>query len=159
MTGRLEAINISRGGVPKQAVFEALITERGVDGDHQNLTPQQGGRDRAVVLYSLDVIEALQMEGHPIATGTVGENLTISGLEWPSVVPGTRLLIGDVELFITKYATPCSTIRRSFLDQDFQRIFQERHPGWSRLCARVVSGGIVRPGDTVTAIQALVHGA
>jgi MOSC domain-containing protein YiiM len=152
MIGRLEAINISHGGVPKQAVFEALISERGVDGDHQNLTPQHGGRDRAVVLYSLDVIEALQIEGHPIATGTVGENLTVSGLDWPSIVPGTRLRIGDAVLFIPKYATPCATIRASFLDQDFRRIFEERHPGWSRVCARVVSGGIVRPGDAIASI-------
>lgn len=150
MIGRLEAINISRGGVPKQTVFEALITARGVDGDHQRLTPQHGGADRAVVLYSLDVIEALQLEGHPIATGTVGENLTVSGLDWQAIVPGTRMTIGEVELQITRYVTPCDNIRGSFLDHDFMRIYQDRHPGWSRVCARVVKGGIVRPGDSIS---------
>jgi MOSC domain-containing protein YiiM len=149
MTGRLESINVSRGGVPKQSVFEALITADGIDGDHQNLVPSHGGRDRAVVLYSIDVIEALQLEGHPIATGSVGENLTVGGVDWSAVVPGVRITIGDVSLQITRYATPCDNIRRCFVDHNFLRIFQDRHPGWSRVCARVLKGGIVRPGDAV----------
>ena len=150
MVGRLEAINLSRGGVPKQPVFEALITEQGLGGDHQNDSSHHGGPDRAVVLYSLDVIRALQGEGHPITAGAVGENLTVSGVDWHGVVPGTRLTIGDVELHITRYATPCNNIRRFFLDEDFMRIFHDRHPGWSRVCARVVRGGIVRPGDPIS---------
>jgi MOSC domain-containing protein YiiM len=150
VVGRLEAINLSRGGVPKQPVFEALITEHGLGGDHQNDSSHHGGPDRAVVLYSLDVIRALQGEGHPIIAGAVGENLTVSGLDWHAVVPGTRLTIGDVELHITRYATPCNNIRRFFLDDDFMRIFHDRHPGWSRVCARVVRGGIVRPGDPIS---------
>jgi len=148
--GRVEAINISRGGVPKLPVFEAFIAEHGLGGDHQNDTYHHGGPDRAVVVYSLDVIRALQREGHPISAGAVGENLTVSGLEWPAVIPGTRLVVGDVELQITKYATPCRNIRESFVGHDFMRIFQDGHPGWSRVCARVVKGGIVRPGDMVS---------
>ena len=150
MPGRIEAINISRGGVPKLPVFEAFIAEHGLGGDHQNDTYHHGGPDRAVVVYSLEVIRALQREGHPISAGAVGENLTVSGLEWAAVIPGTRLVVSDVELQITKYATPCRNIRGSFLGHDFMRIFQDRHPGWSRVCARVLKGGIVRPGDTVS---------
>jgi MOSC domain-containing protein YiiM len=150
VTGRLEAINLSRGGVPKQPVFEALITEHGLGGDHQNDSYHHGGPDRAVVLYSLDVINALQREGHPITAGAIGENLTVSGLDWHAVVPGTRLAVGGVKLQITKYATPCHNIRGCFVDHDFMRVFQERHPGWSRVCARVITGGTVRPGDAVT---------
>ena len=150
MQGRLEAINLSRGGVPKQPVFEALITDHGLSGDHQNDSHHHGGPDRAVVLYSLDVIRDLQREGHPITVGAIGENLTVSGLDWHGVVPGTRLTVGGVALQITKYATPCHNIRGFFLDNDFMRVYQERHPGWSRVCARVITGGIVRPGDAVT---------
>jgi MOSC domain-containing protein YiiM len=149
MSGRVEAINVSRGGVPKQSVFEAHITEQGVDGDHQNDPYHHGGVNRAVVLFSLDVIRALQREGHPITSGATGENLTVSGVDWHTVVPGARLTIGEVELHVTKYAVPCRNIRASFLGDDFTRILQDRHPGWSRVCARVVRGGIVRPGDSV----------
>ena len=152
MTGRLEAIHISRGGVPKLPVFEALITERGVEGDSQDDLRHHGGADRAVVIFSLDVIRALQQEGHGIQAGTTGENLTVSGLEWAALAPGDELQIRDVRLRLTKFADPCRNIAGSFAGGRFIRIDQDRHPGWSRLCARVVSGGLVRPGDTVKVV-------
>src|SRR5262245_60914678 len=135
MPGRLESINVSRGGVPKTPVFEALITERGLDGDSQRDTRFHGGPDRAVVLYSLDVIEALQREGHPISPGTTGENLTISGVTWTDVRPGAEVHVGPVRLRITDYAEPCRIIRESFLASDFNRILQDRYRGFSRVCA------------------------
>src|SRR5262245_30943652 len=100
--GRVESINVSRGGVPKTSVHEARITEDGVTGDKQVQRMFHGGRDRAVVLFSLDVIELLQLEGHPIRAGSVGENLTISGLDWREVVPGIELQVGEARLYITK---------------------------------------------------------
>jgi MOSC domain-containing protein YiiM len=154
MTGRIESINTSRGGVPKVSAFEALVTEDGMDGDRQRDLRFHGGRDRAVVLFSLDVIRALQEEGHPIAVGSTGENLTLSGLDWSSVAPGAELRIGEVRLLITKYASPCENIGPSFVNDDFTRISQKRHAGWSRVCARVLAGGIVRMGDSVSLVLA-----
>ncbi len=148
--GRVESINTSRGGVPKMSAFEALVTECGLDRDRQRDRRFHGGPDRAIVLYSLDVIRALQSEGHPVTIGSTGENLTVSGLDWTVVAPGAELRIGDVRLVITKYASPCENIAPSFVDSDFTRISQKRHPGWSRVCARVLAGGIVRMGDEVT---------
>jgi MOSC domain-containing protein YiiM len=147
--GRLDSINTSRGGVPKTSVFEALITEHGVDGDHQRDPRFHGGPDRAVVLFSLEAIRALQHEGHPIAPGTTGENLTVSGVDWTMVGPGAELAIGGVRLLITKYASPCEKIATCFLNEDITRISQKRHPGWSRVCARVLESGIVRIGDPI----------
>lgn len=149
-SGRLESINASRGGVPKAAMFEGLITERGLDGDHQRDLRYHGGPDRAIVLFSLDVIRALQREGHPVAAGSTGENLTVSGLEWADLVPGRLVQIGEVQLEVTKYTSPCEKIAGSFLDCDFTRISQKRHAGWSRVSARVLAGGLVRMGDPVT---------
>ncbi len=148
-TGRVESINTSRGGVPKSPVFEALITEAGVDGDRQRDLRVHGGPDRGVVLYALEVIRALQREGHPITVGGAGENLTIAGLEWSAITPGAVIAIGDVRLLITKYAGPCEKIAHNFLNDDFTRIAHQRHPGWSRLCARVTAAGLVRVGDSV----------
>ena len=130
-------------------MFEGMITEDGLDGDRQRNLQYHGGRDRAIVLFSLDVIHALQQEGHPIAVGTTGENLTVSGMDWPSLAPGIELQIGDVRLHITSYAAPCETIGPSFLKRNFPRISQKVHPGWSRLCARVLTGGLVRIGDAI----------
>jgi MOSC domain-containing protein YiiM len=58
---------------------------------------------------------------------------------------------------ITKYTSPCEIIRGSFLEHDFTRISHKRHHGWSRVCARVLSGGIVRLGDEVHLIQPPAH--
>jgi MOSC domain-containing protein YiiM len=150
--GTLASINISRGGPLKQTVFEALITRAGVAGDHQNDPRHHGGPDRAVVLFSLDRIRQLQEEGHSIAVGTIGENLTLSGLDWSRVVPGVELTIGPVSLVVTRYADPCSKIGGAFASRNYARVSQARHPGWSRVCARVIKEGVVRPGDAVAAI-------
>ena len=103
-----------------------------------------------MTLYSLERIEALRSEGHPIAAGTLGENLTVSGLDWSRMVPEARLTVGEVELQLTKFAGPCEKIAGSFRDGDFSRVAQKIHPGWSRLCARVLKGGVVRVGDPIT---------
>lgn len=148
-TGRVESINVSRGGVPKTSVFEGLVTGSGIDGDHQDDARYHGGPDRAVSLYSLDLIEALRAEGHPIAAGSAGENITISGLNWAAVMPGCAVQVGAVRLLVTKFASPCEKIGGSFLNDDFVRISQKVHPGWSRVYTRVLTGGVIRPGDTV----------
>lgn len=146
---RIESVNTSRGGVPKTSVFEAFIAEDGVSGDLQAHRAHHGGPDRAVVIYALEIIRALQAEGHPIGIGTTGENLTVSGIDWSAVVPGLRLRAGGALLEITGYAAPCRTIGPSFMGHAYTRVGHEQNPGWSRVCARVVQPGLVRPGDPV----------
>ena len=92
-------INVSDGGVPKLPVLEATVSNKGVAGDRQRNLKFHGGPDRAVCVYSLELIEQLQEEGHPIDPGSTGENLTLSGLDWDQVRPGVRLTIGpEVQL-------------------------------------------------------------
>jgi MOSC domain-containing protein YiiM len=147
--GRLESINVSSGGVPKKPVAEAHVDEDGISGDRQDDQRYHGGIERAVTLFSLERIDLLHAEGHSIAIGTTGENLTVSGLPWDSLGPGARLRVGAVQLEITKFASPCEKIAGSFANADFTRLSQKLHPGWSRLCARVLRGGLIRPGDSV----------
>jgi MOSC domain-containing protein YiiM len=151
LLGRLVQINVNpQGGVPKRAVPTAEITTLGVRGDKQNDRRYHGGPQRAVSLFALERIEALRREGHPIAPGSTGENLTLSGLDWDVLRIGDRLIVGDwVELELTGYAAPCRTIAGSFVDAAFARISQKTHPGWSRLYARVISAGEVCVGDLV----------
>ena len=149
MPGRVDAINVSRGGVPKHSVFEALVTVGGLDGDRQRDRRFHGGRERAVLLYSLEIIHALQREGHPIVVGATGENLTLAGVDWARLVPGTELTIGGARVAVTKYVTPCVKIAACFRDGAFERIEHARHPGWSRVAARVIAEGLVRVGDGV----------
>lgn len=150
-TGHVSQINVNpRGGVPKHAVPSAELGVQGVVGDKQRDRRFHGGPQRAVCLYSAERIAALRAEGHAIAPGTAGENLTVAGLDWAALRVGDRLLVGEwVELEITGYAAPCSNIEGSFSDGAFKRISEKLHPGWSRLYARVLSEGVVSAGDRV----------
>lgn len=150
MTGEVFQVNTSPGGVPKRAVAEAEVGLDGLVGDGVNHPKIHGGPERAVCLYSLDRITALQFEGHPIYPGAAGENLTIAGLDWDALGPGVRLAVGErLRLEIASYTAPCRTIAAAFAGGDFKRVSQERHPGWARLYARVLTPGPVRPGDPV----------
>ena len=143
-------INVSNGGVPKLPVHAARVTSLGLEGDQQNDREHHGGPDKALCLYSLERILALQAEGHPIFSGSTGENLTLSGLDWAQLVPGARLSLGDeVAIEITSYASPCPKIVSSFAGGEIGRMSQKQHPGWARLYARVLSAGNICIGDEV----------
>jgi len=149
--GFVHQINVNpEGGVPKHPVPEAILSPAGVFGDRQRNLKYHGGPDRAVCLFSLEHIDALRAEGHPITPGSIGENLTLAGVDWSAVVPGTRLYVGaGVVLEITSYTTPCQKVAGSFAGGQFKRISQKLHLGWSRTCARVLHAGAVRTGDAV----------
>jgi MOSC domain-containing protein YiiM len=149
-TGRVVQVNVSNGGVPKMPISEGYVGALGIAGDGHNDKRFHGGPDRALCLFSLEVIEALQSEGHPIAPGSTGENLTISGIDWSTVQPGNRYRIGDVELEITGYTSPCDKNAVSFKNGEFTRMSQKLHPGFSRVYARVLQEGTVRSGAEIT---------
>jgi MOSC domain-containing protein YiiM len=143
-------LNCSTGGVPKLAVGEALLTPTGLAGDRQAKRLIHGGPERALCLYAVELIRRLQAEGHPISPGSIGENLTIAGLDWPTLEPGTRLALGDEVLIeISSYTSPCKTIAASFNNGVFSRISHKLHPGWSRLYARVLRTGRIKAGQSV----------
>jgi MOSC domain-containing protein YiiM len=150
MTARIVQISVSPGGVPKRAVESARVTPLGLEGDGHRDLEHHGGPERAVCLFAIERIRSLQAEGHPIAPGTIGENVTLEGLDWTAVGPGTRLVLGDaVVVEITRFTSPCRNIAPSFRDGDYGRVSQKRHPGDSRVYARVVSEGLIRRGDQV----------
>jgi MOSC domain-containing protein YiiM len=145
----LHSINVSDGGVPKLARPSAAVRASGVEGDRQRDLRYHGGATRAVSLYSLELIRALQAEGHPIGVGSIGENFTLVGMPWDRMVPGATLAVGEVELQLTAYAAPCTNLLPYFAGGKFVRVAQKVHPGWSRLYARVLREGTVHAGDKV----------
>ncbi len=150
MEGRIFQLNVSKGGVPKLAVREAVLTAGGLEGDRQRDLRFHGGPDRAVCLFALERILELQAEGHPIFPGSAGENVTVAGLDWSRLAPGARLALGAHALVeVTSYTSPCKKIAASFLGGDFKRISQKVRPGDSRLYARVLRPGRVGVGQGV----------
>ena len=154
MDGYIFQINCSDGGVPKRPVREAEVTPTGLACDRQAHPKIHGGPERALCLYALEHITQLQDEGHPIFPGSIGENVTVVGVDWNTLTPGSRLALGDVVIIeITSYAGPCPTIAGSFTDGKFKRISQKKHPGESRLYARVIKTGLLATGQTVRVLN------
>ncbi len=150
----IHQINISDGGVPKQPVSSAQVAVGGVVGDDQADKRHHGGPDQDLCLFSLEVIEALRAEGHPIEPGFAGENITIAGLDWGEMKRGVILQFGsDVVAEVTWPAVPCSKNAPWFKDRDFRRMSEEDHPGWSRWYARVLEPGGITVGDQVSAAR------
>ena len=152
MTARatIAQINVSPGGVPKLPIPSARVTELGLEGDAHRELEHHGGPERALCLFALEQIRALQAEGHLISPGAIGENLTVEGLDWERVTPGSRLELGDaVVIEVTRYTSPCLTIKKSFRDGDYSRVSQKKHPGSSRVYARVIKTGAIQQGDPV----------
>ena len=150
MSGVLHSINVSASGVPKLARRSAAVRFGGVDGDRQRDLRYHGGPTRAVSLYSLELIHALKVDGHPIDVGCIGENFTLAGVPWDRMVPGVTLEVGAVQLELTSYAAPCNNLLPYFAGGKFVRVAQKVHPGWSRLYARVLREGNVQIGDPVS---------
>ena len=149
LTGTVHQLNVSGGGVPKTPVPVAVVGPLGIEGDAHQDTKHHGGPDRALCLWSLEVIDLLAADGHGVYPGAAGENVTVAGIPWERVVPGVRMRIGDVEVEVTRPTTPCRKNARWFVDGDVSVMDHELHPGFSRMYARVLASGTVRPGDPV----------
>jgi MOSC domain-containing protein YiiM len=153
-TGTLLQLNASNGGVPKKAIEAAYIGWKGVEGDRQATRKHHGRPFQALCLWSAEVVETLRSEGHQVFPGSAGENITVSGLNWSDVRPGTRVRIGEVLCDISSYAVPCKQLADLFVDRDFNRIHHDRdlenRTASCRVYATVVERGNVAAGDPVT---------
>ncbi len=149
MVGRVESLQASGGGVPKNSIPSAEIGASGIDSDVQGNRRNHGRPWQAVCLYSSDLIAQLRAEGHPITAGGAGENVTISGLDWSRIRGGLTIEIGTVVLRTSAPAAPCHKIGDCFVDRHWDRIDHVERPGWARWYASVLAGGTIGPGDTV----------
>jgi MOSC domain-containing protein YiiM len=148
--GRVFQLSVSRGGVPKSRVEEAVVTEAGMVGDAQADLRAHGGPERALCLFAVEQLALMQNEGHRVYAGATGENITVEGIDWERVVPGVLLHLGaEVVAEVTDYTSPCIKNARWFINGNFNRMNQALFPGSSRVYARVVEGGRIREGDPV----------
>lgn len=153
--GRIVQISVSAGGVPKRPIDIVHVSPDGLAGDAHRDREHHGGPERAVCVYSMEAIRALMAEGHAIGPGTLGENVTVEGLDWARVEPGARLALGDAVLLeVTRYTSPCFNIKAAFVGGEFARVSQKRHPGWSRVYTRVLREGTIRTGDPARLVTA-----
>ncbi len=147
------------GGVPKTAVDEVSVGMRGIVGDGQAHRQHHGRPFQALSLFSVELVEELHREGHPIVPGGVGENITTRGLDWEALQPGVQVRIGTVVAEVSCFADPCSQIAHNFTGRDFNRIDEARIPGSGRRYAWVLEPGEIRVGDAIAIGASAVLGS
>lgn len=139
-----------------------LLAGHGIEGDaHAGETVRRGSRFRGtwtepnlrqVHLIQCELFDELAVEGHEVAPGELGENVTTSGIDLLALPVGTRLRLGDAaEVELTGLRTPCVQLDR--FQPGLMRRLIRRERGGTRLragvMAVVVEGGVVRAGDRV----------
>ena len=164
MQGIILQVNISRGGIPKHAVPEAVITPLGLEGDscaHPNI---HGGPNQALLLICSETIQHLAALGYPVFNGALGENITTAGLDRNSMRLGQRFRLGSAMIELTKVRGPCSTldvygpsIQREIYDKSV-KAGDTASPRWgmSGFYARVLQPGIVRQDDIISLLEQAV---
>ena len=138
-----------KGGVPKPLVQSLQVTIDGCIGDFQRDKKHHGGTQRAVCLFSEEVITILQAEGHPVYPGSVGENILLRAVDWELVAIGSKFHFDELVLEVTSDAPPCKTIGDSFTDGRFTKISAKVAPNLTRWYAKVLNEGQVRIGENV----------
>jgi MOSC domain-containing protein YiiM len=148
-TGAVGSLQLGSGGVPKLTVESVEVDWHGVVGDRHAHRVHHGRPWQALCIWSAEVIDAFAAEGHPVAAGSCGENVTVRGLSWSDVRPGVRLQLGTVHCDVIAFALPCRTNARWFVDGDFSLMHHDRGPV-SRVYAVVVQPGRIDAGDIAT---------
>lgn len=148
-SGTVTSLHVSRGGVPKKGVDTIDINIDGIAGDKQANRTHHGRPWQAVCVWSRDIVDSFASAGHPIEAGFAGENVSVTGLDWSLVRPGTVMEIGSATVRVTAFSIPCKKNASWFADRDFMAMSHER--GWvSRVYALVLRPGRAAVGDRVT---------
>lgn len=136
--GRIEGLYAGGKHLSKSPHGAVFVDALGARGDrHYGRSPQ-----RALLLVTTAHYEAIEAKGIPLATGSLGENVVVSGLP-ADLAPGTRIALGDVECEVTSPCTVCSSL--SVLDPRLPKLaYQQRGVYLS-----VLYEGRLKVGDTV----------
>ena len=151
-------MNVSRGGLPKRAVREAMITTQGLEGDSWAHPRIHGGPSQKVLIVSAEVVDDLAARGFPVFYGALGENLTVRGMAVESLRAGQTWRAGEALLELTEVREPCAAMD-VYRHADGRRVQRELYdtrvangdtasPLWARsgFYASVRRAGLVSPG-------------
>jgi MOSC domain-containing protein YiiM len=162
-SGVLVQINRSKGGVPKREVPPpVMLSAEGIEGDWQRDRRYHGGPDRAVLMIASEVLDELKSKHYPVYPGSLGENLTVTGLDPAHWRPGQRYRIGDdAEIELTTLRAPCAQIQ-IYGDNIGTELYDRKcragdfsSPRWAKggYYARVTRSGLVNKGAAVRLVS------
>lgn len=139
--GKVMAVCISEArGTQKQNIKEGIFVENwGIQND-----AHAGNWHRQVSLLSYDKIQAFRERGAEVPDGAFGENLSVEGIDFAALPVGTVFQCNDVLLELTQIGKECHHGCEIF--QKMGDCIMPREG----VFARVLHGGIIRVGDTLT---------
>ena len=139
-TGRVLAVcTSSKKGTQKMEVPEVRLEEDwGIQGD-----AHAGKWHRQVSLLAFEKIEAFRQRGAEVEFGAFGENLILEGFDLRTIPVGTKLRVGEALLELTQIGKECHS--HCAIHQIMGDCIMPREG----VFARVLRGGVVRPGDPV----------
>jgi MOSC domain-containing protein YiiM len=158
LTGTIVQISISRGGLPKRPVSEAVLTPLGLEGDAHAHPAIHGGLKNAVLLMTAEAIDDLIALGYPIYYGAMSENLTTRGLDRRLLRAGQRYRVGSALIELTAVRGPCfqqdvygASIKAEVYDAQV-KAGDPCSPRWamSGFYAAVIRIGVIRANDIIT---------
>ena len=144
-TGRLVAVCVACGSIPKRALPAVRVTTDGLQGDG-HAHAKHNRPDRAVSLFDLEILTQLQREGFPLYPGAIGENLTVAGLYVQRLPPGTLLEIGEVLLRLEEPRKPCYVL------DAINPCLKDVIVGRCGYMASVARGGVIGPGMEIVEV-------
>lgn len=140
MIGKVVAVNISTNkGERKTPVPEVTLREEhGIVGDGH-----AGDWHRQISLLAQESIAKMQALGLDVKEGDFAENITTEGVDLVSLPIGAKIELGETLLEVTQIGKECHT-RCAIYYQAGDCVMPKEG-----IFARVLKGGVVRPGDQV----------
>ncbi|GFE61798.1 MOSC domain-containing protein [Geobacter sp. AOG2] len=140
---QVDAVCISeKKGERKTPVSRVELRENhGIVGD-----AHAGDWHRQVSLLAQESIAKMQALGLDVHAGDFAENITTSGIELVSLPVGSRLQVGETLLEVTQIGKECHT-RCAIYYQAGDCVMPKEG-----IFARVITGGVIRPGDGVEVV-------
>ena len=141
MTGNVLAVNVSeKKGERKTPVASVTLRENhGIEGDGH-----AGDWHRQVSLLAMESIAKMQAMGLDVKEGDFAENITTQGVDLVSLPIGSSISLGETILEVTQIGKECHT-RCAIFYQAGDCVMPKEG-----IFAKVITGGVVRPGDAVT---------
>jgi len=109
--------------------------------------------DRALLLMTQDILNFYNENTYEIRPGDLGENVLLKGVNYDSLVAGTKIKIGNVTCELTEQATTCRKVLTLPFAVNrkapFTKISKNKR-GWY---AKVLEEGDINVGDSATIVK------
>jgi MOSC domain-containing protein YiiM len=152
VAGEVVTIFIARsGGQPVERVAEIeALKDRGLAGDRfvEGTSVWSGVDECQVTLIALEALEEITTKTEvSVMEGQHRRNIVTRGVDLLKL-RGSRFRVGDALLEFDRPRFPCRYIQ-SVSERGMTKALGRNRGG---ICARVIEGGVIRPGDSIEVV-------